>query len=241
LRTLGLVSFVLMVCVGQAQQPKYDVSTVKPSAPTVTGTNEDISESGFTASGITPMGLLNLAFDIPRERITGLSSDVAGNRFDITADSQIRRMVQTLLIERFGLKWHTEKRLVPSFDLVFVKKADHLRPSSTQHDDPDDEGEMSIRNRDLRAKGIRIDRLADLMGHELHRPVIDKTGLQGRFDAELRWSRDDLEAGESAADDPSTSPPLATAIREQLGLKLQSKREMVDVIVVDRWEAPTSN
>jgi uncharacterized protein (TIGR03435 family) len=257
MRTIGIVSLLALASYALAQKPAYDVSTIRPSAPTMDGTNIDIdiSESGFRAMGVTPSGLLQLAFDMPRERIVDLQSEGANNRYDITAKStetpaaelsklsntQIRTMLQNLLVERFGLKWHIEKRMQPGFDLVFEKKADHLRPSATPPNPKNDEGEMNIHNRNLQATGVTIARLAEVMSNELHRPVVDKTEMKGTFDAELRWRRDDLGADEAAADDPNAPPLLTTAVREQLGLKLRSAHEMVEVLVVDRWQPPSPN
>jgi uncharacterized protein (TIGR03435 family) len=78
---------------------------------------------------------------------------------------------------------------------------------------------------------------------DLDRPVVDQTGLAGRFDFTMRWTPDPSEfsgrAGAAASNDANAPPGLFTAVQEQLGLKLESTKANVDVIVIDRVERPT--
>jgi uncharacterized protein (TIGR03435 family) len=97
--------------------------------------------------------------------------------------------------------------------------------------------------------GVPVSRIAQLLAQSVGRPVIDKTGLTGYFDFTLRWTPQPgsempvRPAGEPPAAPPPAADPdgpnLFTAIQEQLGLKLESGRGPVEVIVIDRLEKPT--
>jgi uncharacterized protein (TIGR03435 family) len=69
------------------------------------------------------------------------------------------------------------------------------------------------------------------------RPIVDQTGLAGRYDFNLRWSFDEPEASSN----PNTAPGLFTAVQEQLGLRLEAVRAPADVVVIDKVERPSAN
>jgi uncharacterized protein (TIGR03435 family) len=92
----------------------------------------------------------------------------------------------------------------------------------------------------LTAAGMSVSRLATVLTTVLSRTTVDRTGLSGRFDVELRWTPDPLPDGRSRPPsvDPD-APSIFTAVQEQLGLKLESTTGPVDVLVVDHVERPT--
>ena len=78
----------------------------------------------------------------------------------------------------------------------------------------------------------------------LDKPVVDQTGLKGRYDFTLKWAPDESQFsghGPPTSDDPSAPPSLFTAVQEQVGLKLDSTKAMVDVMVIDHVEKPSPN
>ena len=91
------------------------------------------------------------------------------------------------------------------------------------------------------AGGLPLSQLASLLSTMVQRVVIDKTGLRGNFDFELKWTPDRTPAGTPASAAPSDpdAPSIFTALQEQLGLKLESAKNPVEVLVVDHVERPT--
>jgi uncharacterized protein (TIGR03435 family) len=230
--------------------PAYDVSTVRPSPASSFGhTDVDISSGTLIARGVDLRTLLQMAFDLPRDLIFDLPPWTSNARFDINAkdsttdpallknlpEAKIGQMVEGLLVERFGLKSHTEMREVAAYELVFV------RPSPALKQVEKETGDLNIHNRHLEGKGIAIARLVNTFSNELHRPVVDHTGLKGFYDVDLRWRRDDDASNAAAENDPSAPPVLLTALQEQLGLKLRSSKQSVSVVVIDRLTPPAEN
>jgi uncharacterized protein (TIGR03435 family) len=230
--------------------PAYDVSAVRPSSSFSEGHSDlDIDAGTLVARGVNLRTLIQIGFDVPRDLIFNLPAWVSGARFDIDAkdsstepeqlkhlsDAQTRLMLQGLLAERFGLKSHTEMRELAAFELVFVRRSPALRRV-----DKAGEG-TSIHNSQLQGKGIPISGLIKTFSNELHRPVVDHTGLKGFYDVDLRWRSDDEASNIAAEIDPGAPPVLLTAVQEQLGLKLRSGKQMVPVLVIDRLTPPTGN
>ncbi len=207
----------------------------------------------FTASNVSIRELLQQSFNIRQELISGLPSWAEGARFDISAKivdldmealrklkrPQREMMLRSLLVERFGLKWHIETKSLPIYEMVVAKGGAKLKPNP-ETSNPN--GSMSTKNNDFTAHNIQLISLAELLSDELQRPVRDKTGLDGRYDFELKWSRDESSAapsGDSNAGD--ALPSFFTALQEQLGLKLQPAQGPVDTLVIDHLEVPTEN
>ena len=94
-------------------------------------------------------------------------------------------------------------------------------------------------NNDLAGQNVTIDKLAQTLSILVDRNFVDRTGLGGTFDVTLQFQRAPLDA--SAPDDPNAPPSISTALRDQLGLKLESTKGSVDVIVIDHLEQPSQN
>ncbi len=142
-------------------------------------------------------------------------------------------MLQNLLIDRLGLKFHHESRVMPVYDLTVAKNGPKLKES---------DGSLTASgarytNGVMRLTLARssVEDLARQLGVELDRMVIDKTGLKGVYDFRLEYSHEGLKplpgVPPPAVQDPA--PSLFAAVQEQLGLKLEAAKEPVDVIVVD--------
>jgi uncharacterized protein (TIGR03435 family) len=139
-------------------------------------------------------------------------------------------MLRALLAERFALKVHTETRELPVYALVRTEREGALRPAS---------GTCAPRCGARRgfdgfmASGVSMRSLAIALGPIAGRPVVDRTGLPGTFDFQLRFAADPNRE--------SKFPSIFTALQEQLGLKLESARAPIDVIVIDHVERPTED
>jgi len=177
---------------------------------------------------------------------------------------QRRQMMVALLEERFGLKFHHETREMPMYELVVARGGVKMQTSKPDVPDPGDDppqaqGQppkpgrhmMMMRGRGhIESTGSSTTGFVHILSSQLGRTVLDKTGLTGEYDFKLDWTPDDTAAmprtsNPTAGDNPSPQdaggPSLFTALEEQLGLKLESTKGPVDVVVVDALEQPTAN
>jgi uncharacterized protein (TIGR03435 family) len=205
------------------------------------------------------------------DRIVGGPPWIDSVPFDIQATTNgpatptatMRLMVQTLLKERFGLRMHTEQRSLPAYALLLNRDdgrlGPKLRPAETKTCSDltleqsrerrcgsgvyfDKEEQVAVvygSNADIDAL---IDHIASPAVAAVDRPVVNRTGLSGRFDYELRFS---IAAGRV---DPSpavglnpSGPPIFTSLREQLGLRLDPVTAPTEVLVIDSVQQPTEN
>jgi uncharacterized protein (TIGR03435 family) len=178
---------------------------------------------------------------------------------------QFRLMQQNLLAERFGLKVHWETKEMPIYELVVAKgglKIKEAAPEKPADPDQPRPGPPPPMARDAngypvlppgdrammmmigngkavrRARRETMQQTATQLSFQLGRPVVDATGLTGKYDFDLRWQN----SSASAAADGDSGPDLPQAIQEQLGLKLEAKKGPVKILVVDHAEkTPAEN
>ncbi|HYM25679.1 MAG TPA: M56 family metallopeptidase [Vicinamibacterales bacterium] len=187
------------------------------------------------------------------------------------ADEDVRLMLRSLLADRFNLGTHIDSRELPVYALVVAAKDGHLGPqlarAAVDCDAGDAAGKLRARNAKMAVKpsgekgcgihmgagsmavnGASLSQVANSLTNWAGRIVMDRTGLSGDYDFTLKWTPDRMPqgfdkkfaAGALAAPDPN-GPSLFTAVREQLGLKLDPQKAPVDVLVIDRAERPTGN
>ncbi len=209
----------------------------------------------FNAGNISVITLINWAFDIPDTRILGAPGWARSTMFNIEAksdpavDAQLKgltseagrkekeKMVQVLLADRFHLAMHDETRELPIYNLVVAKggpKLGAVQESGSFVNTWDNRIEVQMSN----SVAVLAEELSKVAG----RDVVDKTGVSGRYDLKLRWTPDDSSEPRlpnGAATD--SGPSLFTALEEQLGLKLESAKGPVQVLVIDHIELPTEN
>jgi bla regulator protein BlaR1 len=166
-----------------------------------------------------------------------------------------RQRLQALLAERFQLKLHRETREMGVYTLAVAKDGPKLKESKA--DDPPIEGfngpgarrgqAMRMGRGQFTAQMVPIQFLEQALSQQLGRTVIDKTGLTGNYDFTLQWTPDQALSGgfagepKDSASAPDTGPSIFTAIQEQLGLRLESQKGPVDILVIDRVEQPSEN
>jgi uncharacterized protein (TIGR03435 family) len=168
------------------------------------------------------------------------------------ADEQRRKMVQSMLADRFKLKVHRETKELPIYSLVVAKGGFKLKeadPNNTYANGikgPDGVahgGMMRMGRGELTGQGIEMTGLANFLSQQVHRLVVDNTGLKGKYDFTLEWTPDEMEGGghPEAAAATSPGPTIYTALQEQLGLRLGSTKGPVETVVVDHVEMPSEN
>ncbi len=183
------------------------------------------------------------------------------------AMEQQRLRMQALLADRFGLAVHRDTRELPVYALVVAKGGTKLHPAAATPDSsdapapPNTKGpmfkgrEMRIGRGELSGQSAPLSLLADTLSNQIGRTVVDRTGLTGLYDFTLKWTPDESQPrmfpgpregmeGRPPADrsaNPDTGPSIFTAVQEQLGLKLESQKGPVPILVIDRIEKPSEN
>ena len=157
-----------------------------------------------------------------------------------------RQMLQTLLAERFQLKFHRETKELPAYDLVVGNNRAKLKPSA-----PDVESKTASPTRfRMDFTNFSMSELVLRIGPQFDRPLFDKTGLQGGYDFALEYMPSLPSTVNLPPDEAATlaklypaneAPPLPVALREQLGLKVVPAKEQVEILVIDRVEKPSAN
>jgi uncharacterized protein (TIGR03435 family) len=232
----------------------FEVATIKPSNPEVRGQSLLVNRSGlFTTTNSTLNDLISFAWDLHVRQIVNGPSWLESERFDVTAKpeqpgipnaAQLRTMVQKLIGERFGLAFHKEKRNLSAYVITVVKSGHKLAKNDSGGILP------GFGGRGPGAIGVRNSTMTEfasfLQARILDRPVVDQTGLSGKFDFQLEWRPEPL-GGQAGGPPPPLSPAVEarpdmfTAFQEQIGLKLESTTAPVEVYVIDKVQKPTEN
>jgi uncharacterized protein (TIGR03435 family) len=252
---LGLTLIAVASVLGgqAAKTPSFDVASVRSSPIAKAGgegsRRENIqSEPGsLTMRNVSLSSCIQWAYDVRPYQVTG-PEWMRDERYDISAKSdspvkqdQLRLMLQGLLAERFQVSLHRQTRDLPAYVLLVGKNGSKLHPSASEGDPVLKGGKLN-----LMAERMPLSQFTDLLAGPLQAPVIDMTGLTGRFDFTLdltSYLAPYLQQEHKPGDPP---PDLAaiviTALQEELGLKLEQRKMPIEMLVVDRAEkAPTEN
>ncbi|HEY2382194.1 MAG TPA: TIGR03435 family protein [Terriglobia bacterium] len=240
-------------------RPQFEVASVKR--------NNSGSRSGGLRGGIGRYSVTNLplsvliqvAYNVRDFQIVGAPAWVNLERYDIAAtgegnldNNQISGpMVQALIAERFKLVMHGETRDLPVYFLTIAKSGSKLKASQCLPREPNTPappnqprstfcGSITISGASLEAS-TQMQKLADALSGVLQRKVLDRTGLTGDFDMKLRWTPDLSTPVNADAAPPDGGPSIFTAIEEQLGLKLESGKAPIDVLVIDHIDHASDN
>jgi bla regulator protein BlaR1 len=250
-------ALALLVTPIWAQTGRFDVVSIKPSDPFSERQRIGISPGGsFEASGVRLSDLIQQAYNIRPFQLLGASGWMETDRYEIhtkdekpgPSEAEIAKMseeqrnavrdqflakLQALLAERFQLKIHRETKEMPIYILTLAKGGPKLqtppddKPGGTLSSRRTDDGKREVIGQKLTAAG-----LARFLSGQIGRTIIDQSGLAGKYDFKLTWAPD---MGDT------TGPSLFTALQDQLGLKLDSSRGPVEVVVVESAEKPSAN
>jgi uncharacterized protein (TIGR03435 family) len=228
---------------------RFQVATIKPSRLKESRSLQ-IQGNRFATVDTSVVDLLKYAYGLHEQEIVGGPEWLKTQKFDVVADpetqsrpssDEFKKMVQNLLADRFHLKAHHEMRDLSVFEIKPAKSGPKLNKSSRPSDQIPgvgySPGELTVSNATL------ADFAAFLQRFVTDHPVLDGTGMAGRYDLTLRWTPDELQTeGSRHGDDSNISfPGLFTAIQEQLGLKLQEEKRSAQVFVVDHVDMPSEN
>jgi len=237
------LGILLAAMVVSAQAPAgFEVASVRLNASGEQGYRIRTPPGGrFTGTNVSVRTLILEGFDIKHFQLAGAPGWIDNERYDIDAkvsagaDRQttispegLRPLLRSLLVTRFRLTFHRETKEVSAYGLVAAKSGTKLHPNTGTPGHSTDWGKDHIN-----AMDVTVTEFGRVLETQLDRVVVDETGIQGAFDFKLTWTPD--QAGDTSG------PSLFTAIQEQHGLKLESKKEPVEVLVIDRVERPTDN
>lgn len=251
---------LLLISPGFAQQPlTFEVASIKPSNPdTQGGFIQFMPGGGLKMTGIPLRGMITFAYDVRDFQISGGPGWLGTERFDVmarpehaaaeglqdlskmtddqrkTVREQMGERLRALLADRFQLVVHKETKEQPIYALVVSKNGAKLKEAKAEVGARQG---MSMNRGRLEGMAAPMEMLGQTLSNVTGRPVIDKTGLTGKYDFVLEWTPDMAATGDSAP----VGPTIFTALQEQLGLKLESQKGPIQNIVIDRAEKPSEN
>ena len=237
----------------------FEVATVKPTPPDWKGGRWIRMQSThqFAARNHTLKTLIAAAFNLNPRAISGGPAWVDADHYDVTAttpgelrpsmDDQML-MLRKLLADRFQLVFHREPREMPIYAVTVSKGGPKLKPSTPAPDPPEGPPPLifvvSPQLVRLPGRSATIADLASVMQRAaLDHPVVDQTGLTGKYDFDLEFTPDEAVFGGVLGKgvDDAAKPNLFTAMQQQLGLRMEAARGLVSVAVIDRAERPSEN
>jgi uncharacterized protein (TIGR03435 family) len=246
------------------QAAQFEVASVKLHTSADQRTMMVAQPGGrFVAVNVPLRMLIRSAYQLQEEQIVGGPRWLATDRFDIEARAAdmpgapgplMLLMLQSLLADRFKLTTHQEKRELPVFALERIRRDGAFGPGLRPTGCPELTEDLGRAQRctnvqtgfgSLNMKGMPLNQFTQFLSPLVSRVVVDRTGLDGRYDIDLMWTPEPQGPRPGNAQAPPASDPNAlsifTALQEQLGLKLSASRDMVEVLVIDTLEPPTPN
>jgi uncharacterized protein (TIGR03435 family) len=231
-------------CVARAQtQPSFEAAAIHPdSAGASAGMGFGFDGSSLRVRNATVQDLIRNAYRIQSDQIAGRPAWLDSDRYDIEAKTGgtekippelFRTMLQSLLMDRFELKTHHETRQMTVFVLLTDKGGAKLREDTEGGDGNQVNTDMISGKAILTVTRMSMGQLSGYIGNKLSRVVIDKTELKGVYNFTLEWDPEQ-SPGENGAS-------MFTGLREQLGLRLESQKAPVDVLVIDSVARPSEN
>jgi len=238
-----------------ATAPKsFEVASIKPSKEDDRRIQFQFLPGGrFNLKNIPARLLIQQAFNVRDFQVTGGPSWMGSDRYDIVAKAegddnvpmeQVRVMLQSLLVDRFQLAFHRESKELPVYALVIGKNGPKFKESKG---DNQQQRRVMMGRGKISGESMSLDMFVTQLGNQLGRTVIDKTGLKGNYEINLEWTPDQAQmfgGGDGGGDShpaSDTGPTIFTALQEQLGLKLESQKGPVEILVIDKLEKPSEN
>ena len=224
--------------------PQFEVASVKPHKPEAgplrASTSVEIGRINFV--NVTVANCIRQAYRLKPYQVSGGPGWLSDDRYDVIAKAageasrnQVMLMLQALLTDRFKLTFHFEEKEMPIYSLVIAKNGPKIK--EVKDDERTGWKSEEIRSTPSVPRSISMTQFAGALSRlrELDRPVVDRTGLRGVFNINLDFVADD------AASPDSTGPSIFAALPEQVGLKLETTKGPVKILVIDHVERPSGN
>ena len=266
IRILGCLAAraVTLMLLAQSAPPRpaFETATVKPSPPDgqCASMIEPMTGGGLRIACLPLNAILAWTYQVQNYQISGGPGWLTSAHWDILAkpappgpddgpaleyekmtDAQrarsselVRQRLQSLLTERFQLVIRRETREQPAYALTVAKSGPRLKESADQSKS----GFLGRGRSQITSRGSQLPLFAQYLAIDLRRPVVDRTGLTAHYDFHLEWTP---ETAGSASENRDPGASIFTAIQEQLGLRLESIKAPVDLLVIERAERPVEN
>ncbi len=243
-RTACLLLMPALACPILAQQPAFEVASIKPHIQAGRERSSiDSSPGSLRITNESVGSCIKWAYQVRDYQIVG-PAWLVNEKFDIAAKArnaapfdELRKMLQTLLADRFQLRFHRETRELPVYALVVTKSGPKLHKA-----EPGGNTDMHGENGSFVFHGTSMGQFADDLAtlSAVDRPVLDRTGIPGAFDFRLKFGENNDEMKRALVSGDEVS--IFTLIQEQLGLRLEAEKGPVEMLVVDHIEkTPTEN
>jgi uncharacterized protein (TIGR03435 family) len=230
-----------------AQQPSFAVATIRPSSSEVSFEHDGKTETTpgtLRMQDVSVQTCIKWAYGVQDSQISGpawLQSD----HFDIVAkadapatEAQMKLMLQTLLTDRFNLSFHRQSRELKAFALTVAKGGAKVHPAAAPDAAPFRQN--SANGTVVRSMTIR--EFGDFISGPLRMPVVDQTGLTGKYDFAIDFTPYLPDPAKNMdGTRPDTTSILMAALQDEVGLKLESRKSQVDVMVIDHIDKPSQN
>jgi uncharacterized protein (TIGR03435 family) len=240
--------------------PAFVVATIKPSNPNAgQGQGYGIRGQDVTTTNTTVSWILTLAYNMHAHQVIGGPGWLGSEKYDILgrpdtpgqpSRDQLKIMFKKLLADRFQLKFHMEKRELPAYTITVLKTGAKFTVSTADPNSSLGIGfGLAPGGMTLTVRNAPFDSVANaLQGNLLDKPVVNQTGLTGKYDFSVKFMPDASQLANAGggplgagATDPDAPPDVFAAFQQQLGLKLESTKTAVDVMVIERIEKPSDN
>jgi len=232
--------------------PSFEVATIKRSPPDARERGTRVQEGSLAVTNLTLMDLLTFAFDVHRQQVIGAPAWASSDRYDIRAKAegegqpnqeQLKVMVRKLLADRFQFASHTDQRELSVYTVNVAKGGAKISKNDAKTETT---GVIFRGPGSVLFNNVTMDDFCKtLQNGAVDRPVVNQTGLSGKYEFSLVWTPDQMLSAvpnpNALAATADTPPDLYAAVQQQLGLKLDATKMRIEVLVVDKLERPSEN
>lgn len=240
------MSAAILLSAALASAQTFAAASIKPSAASVQFEHDGktvATPGNLNMRDVTVAACIRFAYGVQDSQISG-PAWIESDHFDIiakadspVAEDQLKLMMRALLADRFQLSFHRQNKELSAYALTVAKGGVKMKESAA-------ETVLSRENSAVGtvARGMTMKEWADFISQPMQTPVVDLTGLPGKYDFTLDFTPY-LPGGEKVMNVAydNANGILIAAMQGELGLKMESKKENLEVLVIDRVEQPSAN
>ena len=246
-RSTAWLFLACLVSTARAQQPVFAVATIRPSSAEVKFEHDGKTETTpgtLRMQDVSVQTCIEWAYGVQHSQISGPDS-TDSEKFDLVAkadfpasEEQMKQMMQTLLAERFKLSYHHQNKELKAFVLTVAKGGAKVHPAA----EPDAKPFRQNSANGSVVRSTTIQDFGDFLSGPLQMPVVNETGLTGKYDFVLDFTPylSDPNHNMDVSKLDSTGI-IKAALEAELGIKMELRKTQVDVMVIDHVEKPSAN